>query len=168
MSIGLLMWAKTCDEFGDLTASERLALMAIADLCQDSTYAIDVSVAPLAEWARQPTDEVAHALTTLERKGLWYVLPDTDRVLLNLPGWERAYEDWVRHRFGGSKRRLIDPHLRRAVFDRDGWVCLHCGTSAFLSIDHKYPVSRGGTDIFENLQTLCRSCNASKGDKVPA
>ena len=33
-----------------------------------------------------------------------------------------------------------------------------------LTIDHITPQSRGGTDVKENLQLLCHSCNATKGD----
>ena len=32
-----------------------------------------------------------------------------------------------------------------------------------LTIDHKIPRSRGGTDHFENLWLLCAACNSMKG-----
>lgn len=56
--------------------------------------------------------------------------------------------------------------LRKAVFERDAYRCLHCGTWIDLTIDHIHPRIRGGTDAFTNLQTLCRSCNSSKGKRV--
>lgn len=54
----------------------------------------------------------------------------------------------------------------RRVWDRDGWQCVRCGTHKNLTVDHILPVSRGGTDELANLQTMCGSCNSSKGDRV--
>lgn len=53
--------------------------------------------------------------------------------------------------------------LRRRVFERDGHQCLACGSTDDLECDHVVPWSRGGKTIFENLQTLCKTCNAAKG-----
>ena len=43
--------------------------------------------------------------------------------------------------------------------------CYNCATKEDLSIDHIIPLSRGGRHSIGNLQTLCRPCNSSKGDK---
>jgi hypothetical protein len=47
-------------------------------------------------------------------------------------------------------------------------VCAHpnCGASTDLTIDHREPLSRGGTDDISNLQFMCLSHNSQKGDKV--
>ena len=37
-----------------------------------------------------------------------------------------------------------------------------------MSIDHKHPKSKGGTDELNNLQMLCMRCNSSKGNKTMA
>lgn len=60
-------------------------------------------------------------------------------------------------------RQPIDPEVRWAVFRRDGYACLRCGSDSDLTIDHIHPVALGGTNHPSNLQTLCRSCNAGKG-----
>ena len=44
--------------------------------------------------------------------------------------------------------------------------CTGCGAIDNLTIDHKVPLSREGTNDMENLQLLCHSCNASKGTKT--
>ena len=62
--------------------------------------------------------------------------------------------------------RIISGGKRRAVFERDAYRCVQCGSYRSLEVDHIYPVSRGGTADIENLQTLCRDCNAAKGAKV--
>jgi 5-methylcytosine-specific restriction endonuclease McrA len=71
-------------------------------------------------------------------------------------GWARA----------GPRRHEITPALRRRIWGRDKYTCLHCGGHRHLSIDHIIPRSKGGRLYDENLQTLCRSCNSRKGAKV--
>lgn len=44
--------------------------------------------------------------------------------------------------------------------------CAICGTPHNLVIDHKTPISRGGTSEIENLQALCQPCNSRKGTKT--
>ena len=57
---------------------------------------------------------------------------------------------------------------RRALFARDGWSCVYCGTSGGrLTLDHVVPRSRGGGSVWENVVTACAPCNLRKGDKLP-
>ncbi len=57
-------------------------------------------------------------------------------------------------------RRNIRPH----IFERDGNRCVYCGATERLSIDHKVPLSKGGTSETRNLVTACHSCNSAKGN----
>jgi 5-methylcytosine-specific restriction endonuclease McrA len=43
--------------------------------------------------------------------------------------------------------------------------CAHCGRRVKLEMDHVIPLSKGGPNVKENIQGLCRSCNASKADR---
>ena len=45
-------------------------------------------------------------------------------------------------------------------------MCLKCGSEKNLTIDHIIPVSKNGTNDFDNLQILCGKCNQDKGDKI--
>lgn len=74
-----------------------------------------------------------------------------------------------RRQYHGRTRRPIPPGRRLAVYERDSFTCVSCersGTDVTLSLDHIVPHSRGGGDGLDNLQTMCQSCNSSKGDRV--
>jgi 5-methylcytosine-specific restriction endonuclease McrA len=57
---------------------------------------------------------------------------------------------------------------RRALFARDGWRCVYCGSATSrLTLDHVIPRSRGGESIWENVVTSCAPCNMRKGNRLP-
>jgi 5-methylcytosine-specific restriction endonuclease McrA len=64
-------------------------------------------------------------------------------------------------------RHALSREVRKAVFKRSGYRCRICGLGVaeggVLEVDHKTPVSRGGTNDPANLQALCRECNRRKG-----
>lgn len=49
-----------------------------------------------------------------------------------------------------------------------GVRCEACGGIEDLTRDHIKPIARGGTNHHDNLRTLCRSCNSSKGRTTDA
>src|SRR5499425_2471460 len=56
---------------------------------------------------------------------------------------------------------------RRALFARDEWSCVYCGTSGGrLTLDHVVPRSRGGDSVWENVVTSCAPCNLRKGNRT--
>jgi len=67
------------------------------------------------------------------------------------------------------------PAYVRATFIRDSFTCQKCGLHPLredkpwlpdirkLEADHIIPLARGGETRIENLQTLCKECNRSKG-----
>jgi len=59
-------------------------------------------------------------------------------------------------------RIALKPGERRQIFERDAYRCCNCESYKDLVIDHIEPVSQGGTNAQENLQTLCRRCNTIK------
>jgi 5-methylcytosine-specific restriction endonuclease McrA len=63
----------------------------------------------------------------------------------------------------GVKRKIS----RRALFARDNWRCVYCGTaSGRLTLDHVVPRSRGGDSVWENVVTSCAPCNLRKGNRL--
>ncbi|MFI5985099.1 HNH endonuclease [Streptomyces sp. NPDC051555] len=69
-------------------------------------------------------------------------------------------------RGGQVNRAAIPDSVRAVVLNRDGHACQACHSNENLTLDHIYPWSLGGPDTVENLQTLCRSCNSRKRDRV--
>lgn len=61
--------------------------------------------------------------------------------------------------------RYIPEHVKRFVMERDVYCCRSCGSNLYPEIDHIIPLSRGGTNHPDNLQVLCRGCNAQKGNR---
>lgn len=74
---------------------------------------------------------------------------------------------WVRDQPTLFDTTPVTGKVRVETFTRCGNVCLHCGATEDLTIDHIVPRVRGGTNDPENLQVLCRSCNSKKGDRMP-
>lgn len=67
--------------------------------------------------------------------------------------------------FQQNIRQEISIRKRFIVFKRDQFTCVMCGRSGVgikLEVDHKLPVSKGGTNSTDNLQTLCFECNRGK------
>ncbi len=59
------------------------------------------------------------------------------------------------------------PENRLKVFERDGYLCCHCGVSLTrfsATLDHIQPVSRGGDHSYTNLTTSCLHCNSRRGN----
>lgn len=63
-------------------------------------------------------------------------------------------------------RRKLSAQASLGVFARDGYACQECGSREELTVDHIVPVVKGGTNATENLRTLCRTCNTSKGARL--
>ena len=64
------------------------------------------------------------------------------------------------------KRIQFSPSVRHKVYEKSN-VCCICGKpidEIGFSIDHKIPLSRGGSNDLENLQPVCPECNRLKGN----
>lgn len=57
---------------------------------------------------------------------------------------------------------------RLAIYHRDGFACVYCGTGSEygigMTLDHFEPCLQGGLNHPTNLVTCCRPCNSSKQD----
>lgn len=76
----------------------------------------------------------------------------------------RMYHNRTRNR--SKARGKMTKAKRFKIMKRDAFTCQLCGATANdgarLEIDHKHPLSRGGTNHESNLWTLCYECNRGK------
>lgn len=80
------------------------------------------------------------------------------------------------HRKSNRKRRALlrgGTHVdydELRIYARDKGICQICdepiGTEPW-QIDHFYPVSRGGPDIWQNVRAVHAECNHDKNDRMP-
>lgn len=52
--------------------------------------------------------------------------------------------------------------IKRMTQEQNG-CCYYCGKQTALTVDHKMPLSRGGSNSTDNLCMACRFCNSQKG-----
>lgn len=66
-------------------------------------------------------------------------------------------------------RHLYTKEQRQSILDKTCGKCGHCGVSlntANMTIDHVFPVDKGGQDDEWNLLPLCKQCNLEKSNWV--
>ena len=76
--------------------------------------------------------------------------------------------DELNRRRSLRRARTIRGSVRKYVMARDNYTCQYCGSQQNPVIDHIFPFSRGGSNEADNLQVLCRDCNARKSDSIPS
>lgn len=63
----------------------------------------------------------------------------------------------------------LTPHVNKLhqIFLHNHFICYYCLNELSLSdvtIDHRTPLAKGGTNQFENLCIACNDCNTLKGE----
>ena len=52
------------------------------------------------------------------------------------------------------------------IIEKFDYRCAYCHKRTKLEVDHVIPISKGGNHTADNVVPACRSCNASKCDKI--
>ena len=71
---------------------------------------------------------------------------------------------------GRVLNQFAPPLCNRTLFKRDDHRCLYCGgqfSRNELTRDHVLPISRGGSDKWENVVAACKRCNWLKDCQIP-
>ena len=122
--------------------------------------------------------DVTDGIAALADDGFLHVYEADGKEYIQISNWSKHQNP--HHKEVGSVIPPMDGHvdtvcmgyvplsdsIRRRIYARDGRVCRECGATHGLSIDHIHPISKGGNSVDENLQVLCLSCNARKGNKI--
>ena len=70
---------------------------------------------------------------------------------------------------GREIRRFFTEDERKIILRKTNGLCAHCGkklNTDSMTVDHVYPVDKGGINDEYNLLPLCESCNAEKSNFV--
>ena len=100
--------------------------------------------------------------------------PDVFEEEHNVVFGKRNFEDMALCEIGKVapevEKELRDKAFERARNSKGLYECAACKMTSHnripFQIDHIIPLNKGGKTVAENLQVLCRKCNASKSDKV--
>ncbi len=110
----------------------------------------------------------------------WYGNSD---IHISDKGMEVLIEDWVERNgvqcgypiileylLGRLTKRIkpnryIPKELRVRVLKEYHHRCVLCLATEQLEMDHIKPMSKGGLNVFKNLQVLCKKCNREKSNK---
>lgn len=174
---GMCQCWKSFDEFrpatGTKTARTGVALQ---------SYCVSCSLSTSNEWAKNNDirRKEINSASRLRNKGRRAEArrnePEEKRAERNRlhAEWRRANRPkvlmWNRlrtHRLRTAGETPDRFGIGRLVCEQDA-KCTYCGVllSGAYHIDHKTPVSRGGSNDISNLQILCGPCNLKKGTKT--
>jgi len=85
---------------------------------------------------------------------------------------EKGYKNFFKKQYKHRKRNATGSHTIdewNDVKKRHKFRCAICKKKEpeiELTEDHIVPISRGGSNDIENIQPLCRVCNARKGNRL--
>lgn len=83
-------------------------------------------------------------------------------------GYDSDYDPFIpqnRSIYKKKKKRIfIAKSIRRRVYKKSNYKCIVCEATDSITIDHIIPLSKGGKNKEENMQTLCKYCNLKKAN----
>ena len=80
--------------------------------------------------------------------------------------WEKSNRLASRAYKERRNERRLDPKLIKDKFEYHGNCCIYCGSTERLEVEHRKPLSRGGSGLLSNIAPACAKCNRRKGKKT--
>lgn len=85
--------------------------------------------------------------------------------------YRRSWKGQIKFKKYHAERKALKyeltPEKLLKAFNKTNGICPYCSckiTKSSFSLDHRKPISKGGTNHLNNLIACCRSCNSRKGD----
>ena len=122
-----------------------------------------------ANAARWYAEHPKQARTTRAR----YVKEHRDQVNVWAARWQNAHPEQrrIRARHRRAQRQFVSENftieMEQFVHEFWGYQCAVCCTFERLCVDHWLPLSGGHALTTANAVLLCRTCNGSKGARLP-
>ena len=154
----LVKWARITQR---ITSTQRKSIKRFSRLSQ--WY----SAASVADWGRRLDPAYQKYILNTIQKAVDNGFPGIDGVdISDLLAKKKApsekKQEFKRHAVPNKAATM------QALFEKQRSKCMYCGKEKHeandLHLDHKIPVSLGGSNDLSNLQLLCGSCNSRKGN----
>lgn len=128
------------------------------------------------EWMKRNPEKAREALRRWNRlhpeqrraaKRLYYARHREEHKAV-MVAYHKAHPEVLRAKGNAYRARARDA---KGQFTSAEWFalvqsyegkCAYCGVVAPLEVDHRVPLSRGGTNSIDNVLPACRSCNGAK------
>lgn len=129
--------------------------------------ALAVSYDDFAELSEEPLREVlTAALGELDPLGLGLTDEGYRKFELQALRLRNFLKLDLRSGSPGDWGRQIPPHLKDAVWRRDGGRCVRCESQEHLQFAHIIPLGKGGANTYRNIELLCAICGRAKSDQI--
>ena len=118
-------------------------------------------------WKRHPEKAYANAKRWRQN--------NPDKAKESVKRWQKSNPDKVKiiHKRKAFRKRNAEGNFTlkewNAKLEEYNYKCAYCGcelSSDTITVDHRIPLSRGGTNYIGNLVPACKSCNSKKHTKT--
>lgn len=135
------------------------------------TLVLNANYMPVSYFPRLKTIPVEEAITRV-LNGTCHVVFEYDRKIKH-PTMDMCWPSVIaRNKIEEINFKVGNNVKRDFLYYRDHGICVYCEKTLEsyheVTYDHVVPLSRGGSNGWENIVSACTSCNNRKGNHMPA